>query len=112
LGTELIAQITPAELAAWRTDAARPAPVIVDVREPWEFEHCRIEGSVPIPLGQIPARMGELPADADLVLVCHHGGRSQQAAMWLERNGRGNLHNLRGGVEAWALEVDPAMPRY
>ena len=112
MGTELIAQITPAELAAWRTDAARPAPVIVDVRESWEFEHCRIEGSVPIPLGQIPARVGELPADADLVLVYHHGGRSQQAAMWLERNGRANVHNLRGGVEAWALEVDPAVPRY
>jgi rhodanese-related sulfurtransferase len=108
----LIPQISPTELAAWRADASRPAPVVVDVREPWEFERCRIEGAVPIPLGQIPARQAELPADAALVLVCHHGGRSQQAATWLERNGRGNVHNLRGGVEAWALEVDPAMPRY
>ena len=108
----MIAQISPAELAAWRADASRPPPVIVDVREPVELEICRIEGSVAIPLGQIPARAGELPADVDLVLVCHHGGRSQQAATWLERNGRANVHNLRGGVEAWALDVDPAMPRY
>ena len=82
------------------------------MREPWELELCRIDGAVPIPLGQIPVRHGELPADRELVLVCHHGGRSQQAAMWLERNGHANVHNLRGGVEAWSLEVDPAMPRY
>ncbi|MEO8345170.1 MAG: rhodanese-like domain-containing protein [Betaproteobacteria bacterium] len=107
-----MAQLGPVELASWRADSLRPAPVIVDVREPWEVEFCRIEGAVSIPLGQIPTRHGELPADRDLVLVCHHGGRSQQAAMWLERNGRAGVHNLRGGVEAWSLEVDPAMPRY
>ncbi len=108
----MIPQIAPAELAAWRDDAARGAPVIVDVREPWEIELCRIEGAMPIPLGQLPARHEELPADNDLVLVCHHGARSQQAAMWLARNGHAKVHNLRGGVEAWSLEVDPAMPRY
>jgi rhodanese-related sulfurtransferase len=108
----LIKQISPMELASWRADAARPAPVVVDVREPWEFELCRIEDSLNVPLGQIPARHAELPRNRDLVLVCHHGGRSQQAAMWLAGDGRENVHNLRGGVEAWALEVDPAMPRY
>ena len=108
----MIAQISPAELAAWRADTTRPAPVIVDVREPWEFERCRIEGSLPLPLGQIPARHAELPRDRDLVLVCHHGSRSQQAASWLAGNGHPNVHNLRGGVEAWAVDVDPAMPRY
>jgi rhodanese-related sulfurtransferase len=108
----LIRQIAPLDLASWRNDPARSAPVLVDVREPWEFERCRIEGSIPIPLGQIPARAAELPPGAELVLVCHHGGRSQQAAVWLERNGHANVHNLQGGVEGWALEVDPAMPRY
>ncbi len=108
----MIRQIAPGDLASWRNDPGRAAPVIVDVREPWEYERCRIEGSIPIPLNQIPARAAELPADAELVLVCHHGGRSQQAAVWLERNGHANVHNLRGGVEGWALEVDPAMPRY
>jgi rhodanese-related sulfurtransferase len=108
----LIAQIDPAELAAWRADRARPAPLLVDVREPWEFERCRIEGSLSVPLQELPARLAELPPGCDLVLVCHHGTRSQHAAMWLERNGYARLANLRGGVAAWADEVDPAMPRY
>ena len=108
----MIKQISPAELAAWRADAARPAPLLVDVREPWEFERCRIDGSLTLPLGQIPARHAELPEDRELVLVCHHGGRSQQAAMWLAGNGHPRVHNLSGGVEAWAVDVDPAMPRY
>jgi len=108
----LIPQIAPAELAAWRADAARAPPVVVDVREPWEYGHCRIEGSLSVPLNELPARLGELPADRDLVLVCHHGSRSQHAAMWLAQNGIVKVHNLRGGVEAWALEVDPAMSRY
>ncbi|MFO1413424.1 MAG: rhodanese-like domain-containing protein [Burkholderiales bacterium] len=107
-----MAQIAPAELAAWLADPARPAPFVVDVREPWEVERCRIDGAHPIPLHELPARVGELPRDGDLVLVCHHGGRSQHAAMWLAGNGFPKLHNLRGGVDAWANDVDPAMPRY
>ncbi|MEO8753848.1 MAG: rhodanese-like domain-containing protein [Casimicrobiaceae bacterium] len=107
-----MAQIAPAELAAWRADTSRSAPAVVDVRETWEYALCSIEGSLSVPLGQLPARLGELPAERDLVLVCHHGGRSQNAAMWLAQNGFPSVHNLRGGVEAWALEVDPAMPRY
>ena len=108
----MISQIAPKEVASWRADASRAAPLLVDVREPWEHERCRIDGSVLVPLSQLPARHAELPTDRDLVLVCHHGGRSQQAAMWLARNGHPHVHNLRGGVEAWALEIDPAMPRY
>ena len=105
-------QITPQLLHQWLADTGRKPPVLLDVREPWEFEHCRIEGSVSIPLAQLPARRELLPENRDLVLVCHHGVRSQQAALWLARNGFANLHNLAGGVEAWAVEVDPAMPRY
>lgn len=108
----MIPQLAPAELARWRDDAAREAPVLVDVREPWEFAHCRIEDSISIPLGQLPARLAELPRNRDLVLVCHHGSRSQHAAMLLAQRGFASVHNLRGGVEAWALEVDPAMQRY
>jgi len=108
----LIPQIAPLDVAAWRADSARVAPVLVDVREPWEHERCRIEGSVLLPLAQLPARHAELPAGHDLVLVCHHGGRSQQAAMWLARNGHSHVYNLRGGVDAWAMEVEPSMPRY
>ena len=108
----MIPQLPPADLAAWLADPARPAPAIVDVREPWEFDRCHIAGALSVPLGQLPARLPDLPAAQPLVLVCHHGSRSQQAALWLSRNGMADVHNLRGGVEAWALEVDPAMPRY
>jgi len=108
----LIPQIAPKDVAAWRADQARVAPVLVDVREPWEHERCRIEGSVLLPLAQLPARHTELPAGRDLVLVCHHGGRSQQAAMWLARNGHPSVYNLQGGVDAWAIELEPAMQRY
>jgi rhodanese-related sulfurtransferase len=108
----LIPQLAPADLARWRADAARAAPVLVDVREPWEFAHCRIGDSISIPLGLLATRLAELPRNRDLVLVCHHGSRSQHAAMLLARRGFGSVHNLRGGVEAWALEVDPAMQRY
>ncbi len=108
----MIGRLAPADLAAWRADAAREAPVLVDVREPWEFERCCIEGSRSIPLQQLPVHAESLPQDRDLVLVCHHGGRSAQAAMWLARNGFARVHNLEGGVDAWAVTVDPAMPRY
>ena len=108
----MIPQIAPAELAHWRADATRPAPVLVDVREPWEYAHCRIEGSLSVPLSELPARVAELPAQRELVVVCHHGSRSQHAAQWLAGNGFANVHNLRGGVEAWAVEVEPGMRRY
>lgn len=108
----MIGRLTPAGLVAWRADAAREAPVVVDVREPWEYERCHIVDTLSIPLRDLPARVGDLPPDRELVLVCHHGGRSAQACAWLARNGHERVHNLEGGVDAWALTVDPAMPRY
>lgn len=108
----MISQITPAELQGWRADTARAAPVVIDVREPWEYAHCRIDGSLSVPLGELPARLRELPVERELVLVCHHGSRSQNAAQWLAQNGYANVHNLRGGIEAWAVEIDPAVRRY
>jgi len=108
----LIPEITPKELAAWRADATREAPSLIDVREPWEFDHCRIEGSQLVPLGQLVARVGELPRDRPLVIVCHHGNRSGVATDFLRRSGFEHVLNLRGGVEAWASDVDKSMPRY
>jgi rhodanese-related sulfurtransferase len=108
----LIPEITPKSLAAWRADAARPAPALIDVRERWEFDHCRIEGSQLVPLGQLVARLGELPRDRPLVIVCHHGNRSGVATDFLRRRGFDDVWNLAGGVEAWASDVDPSMPRY
>jgi rhodanese-related sulfurtransferase len=108
----LIPQLAPADLVRWREDASREPPFVVDVREPWEFDHCRIDGSVLIPLGELPRRVDELPAGRAIVMVCHTGRRSQHAAMFLEQAGFADVHNLAGGVERWAVEIDPAMKRY
>jgi rhodanese-related sulfurtransferase len=108
----LIPQLAPVELARWRADERREAPLVVDVREPWEFEYCRIDGAISIPLSELSRRHAELPRERPLVMVCHHGRRSQHAAMMLLGAGFAKLHNLAGGVEAWAADVDPAMKRY
>lgn len=104
--------LTAPELAAWLADPARDKPVLLDVREPWEFQTCRIEGSVPIPMNSIPARLQELDEETPIVCICHHGARSMSVAAFLERNGFPQVINLTGGVHAWALQVDNSMPTY
>ncbi len=108
----MIPEITPKELAAWRDDASRAAPTLIDVRERWEFDVCRIEGSTLLPLGQLVARLDEVPRDRPLVIVCHHGNRSGVATDFLRRAGFADVRNLVGGVERWATDVDRSMPRY
>jgi rhodanese-related sulfurtransferase len=108
----LIPQLPVSELADWRADSGREPPLLVDVREPWEYELCRIDGSLSMPLGELTRRLAELPRDRPLVMVCHHGSRSGQAAMLLARAGFLDVHNLRGGVAAWAVEVEPGMKTY
>jgi rhodanese-related sulfurtransferase len=105
-------QITPAQLAAWLADAKREKPVLLDVRESWEWELARLEGAQHIPMRDIPARLAELDDEREVVAICHHGGRSQQVAMFLEKNGFAKIHNLQGGVDAWSRTVDPAVPLY
>ncbi len=105
-------QIRAPQLAAWLADKGQPQPVLLDVREPWEIELCQLPGSQHIPMHLIPMRSDEIASDREVVVICHHGGRSMQVAMFLERNGFSNVHNLMGGVEAWACEVDPSMRRY
>jgi rhodanese-related sulfurtransferase len=91
---------------------AGTAMALLDVREPWEVEICRIEGSIDIPLGDLQERVGELPRDRPLVVMCHHGGRSAHATAWLRRNGFDNATNLEGGIDAWAREIDQTMKVY
>jgi rhodanese-related sulfurtransferase len=100
------------ELAEWLADDQRPKPLLLDVREPWEFDVCRIEGSQLMPMRTVPARLGDLEHGRDIVCLCHHGGRSMHVAMFLERQGFAGVYNLTGGVDAWARQVDPAMPTY
>ena len=105
-------QIAPPALAAWLADPARKKPLLLDVREPWEFERCHIEGSQLLPMGEIASRAGELDSAKEVVVICHHGGRSMQVAMFLEKQGFSEVINLAGGVDAWARTVDPGMPVY
>lgn len=87
-------------------------PVMIDVREPWEYELAHLEGSRLVPLGELAGRIGELPTGASLVTVCHKGMRSERAAALLRRAGFASVRSLEGGVDAWALAVDPTMRRY
>jgi rhodanese-related sulfurtransferase len=105
-------QITPTELAAWLAEKSRAKPVLLDVREAWEYETARIAGSQHVPMGEVPGRKDEIDATADIVVICHHGGRSMQTALFLEKNGFHKVHNLTGGVDAWARSVDSSVPIY
>ena len=86
---------------------------LIDVREPWEFATAHIEGSVPIPMGDVPSRAHqELDPEEPLVVVCHHGVRSMNVTVWLRNQGFENAQSLRGGIDAWSVEVDPKVARY
>jgi len=86
---------------------------LIDVREPWEFATAHIEGSVPIPMGEVPSRAHqELDPEEPLVVVCHHGVRSMNVTVWLRNQGFENAQSLRGGIDAWSVEVDPKVARY
>lgn len=105
-------QMTPVELSDWLADPLRDKPVLLDVREPAEFAICRIEGSLLMPMGTVPTRLPDLDPDAEIVVICHHGARSAQVCMFLERQGFSQVRNLAGGVAAWAAQVDPGMAQY
>ena len=105
-------QITPQLLQQWLADRGRKPPVLLDVREPWEFRTCRIEGSMLAPMNTIPARAQELDPGTDTVVICHHGMRSMQVARFLEHAGFDQVYNLQGGVDSWAQQVDTSMPTY
>ncbi len=88
------------------------APFVLDVREDSEVARGIIPGAHHIPLGQLPQRSQELPRDRPIVVNCHHGGRSGRATIWLRQNGFENVMNLTGGIDAWAIRIDPKMERY
>jgi rhodanese-related sulfurtransferase len=104
------ASIDVSELADWRQSGA--AHVLLDVREPWEIDVAGLPGALAIPMQEIPNRLAEIPKSGPLVVMCHHGGRSQQVTNWLRAQGYDNALNLTGGIDAWSREVDGATPRY
>ena len=91
---------------------AREKFQLLDVREPWEVAIAHLPGSTHIPLGQLSARLSELPADSDIIVMCHSGGRSRRATEMLIARGFDRAANLTGGIDAWADEIDPDMPTY
>ena len=111
-------QISTRQLAAWLTesksnkDDLRPMPALIDVRQPWEFERGHIAGSVLMTMHTVPLRLAELDKKSDLVVICEHGARSMQVAMFLENNGFSSIYNLAGGVSAWIRDVDPALRKF
>ncbi|MGD9385330.1 MAG: rhodanese-like domain-containing protein [Thioalkalispiraceae bacterium] len=93
-------------------DTCKEMPMLLDVREPWEYEKCHLNGSQLIPMREIPYSLDKLDPDKETVVICHHGIRSRQVAYYLEQAGFDKVINLEGGVEAWAQDVDPDMQRY
>ena len=113
----MIDQVRPAELAAWFAQtAADGLPVLLDVREPWERELASVapKGAelLAIPMGQLVQRLAELDLDRPTACLCHHGVRSQHVAAYLAQRGHYQVVNITGGIDAWAREHDPGIPRY
>lgn len=104
-------EINVSELHHYLEDADHP-PLLLDVREPWEFEVCHIEGALLLPMAEIPQRIVELEPSRETVVICHHGIRSQKVALFLNHSGFSQVINLRGGIHAWALEIDLEMVTY
>lgn len=106
----MIGEISVDDLARWRSEAKEF--VLLDVREPNEIATAAVSGSTCIPMREIPARLGELPQDKPIAVMCHHGGRSERVAMFLAQRGFLDVVNVEGGIDAYARRVDPSIPRY
>lgn len=103
--------VTPAQLHEYLNNCDA-APILLDVREQWEFDYCNIKDSILIPMGQLPARLDELDTSKEIIMICHHGIRSRQMGYYMEQMGFSSITNLDGGVEQWARDVEPTMKRY
>ena len=103
-------ELTPAAVKHLLDDGHRL--VLLDVREPQEVALVRLAGSVHIPMGEVPNRLHELDPVADIVVYCHHGGRSASVAGFLRQHAFTSVANLTGGINQWALTVQPELPRY
>jgi rhodanese-related sulfurtransferase len=93
--------------------ASKNPPLLLDVREPWEYQTAHIEPSTLIPMNEIPGRAHqEFDEEAPILVLCHHGSRSLSVAAWLRQQGFDKAQSVAGGINAWSLRIDPAIPRY
>lgn len=105
-------ELSVRDLKAAQDDGTAADWDILDVREPWEHALCALPEARLIPMPGLPGRLPELDPRRTTVVLCHHGLRSYQVAVWLERNGFTDVANLSGGIDAWAREIDPDMAQY
>lgn len=103
-------EITVHELRELLDGAA--APRLLDVRQPHEFEFVKLDGALPVTTELVDTMMAEWPKDTPIVTYCHHGVRSLQAARFLAQQGFTDVRSLAGGIDAWAVEIEPGLPRY
>ena len=104
-------EITPQEAAALL--ASPNPPILIDVREQWEFNAAHIENSLLMPMGDVPSRAHqELDEDEPILVLCHHGARSLNVTMWLRQQGFAQARSIAGGIESWSRQIDPSIPRY
>ena len=113
----MIEQIPPSALPDWlATVTGDQLPLLLDVREPaeWQAASVRPAGAelLLMPMHNIPARVADLDPDRPVAVLCHHGGRSMQVAMFLAQHGFERVANVAGGIDAWSRDVDPSVPRY
>lgn len=107
-----ITQITALQLQQRLQHQDQEHLVLLDVRETNEFAYSHLIGSINIPLRELPQQLDQLDMEHDIVVLCHHGMRSQQACLFLEQYGFQQLFNLQGGIDAWSLQCDPTVLRY
>ncbi len=112
----MIEQIRPSELGTWLQAQAHAPGVVLDVREPWEWQTARVQenGFVlkHIPMGELATRVDELDRGTPVACLCHHGVRSQHVALFLARLGFERVANITGGIHAWSEQTDPTIPLY
>ena len=111
----MVQQVRPSQLADWLAGHGGTA-TLLDVREPWERAVAQATAPglrvVAMPMHRVPSRLAELDASQPVACLCHHGARSQQVALYLERHGFDTVANVAGGIDAWSRELDGAVPRY
>ena len=104
-------EITVAQLQSLL--ASPNKPLLLDVREPWEYQTAHINGSTLLPMNEIPGRAHqELDEESPILVLCHHGARSLSVAAWLRQQGFDKAQSVSGGIDAWSLSIDPTVPRY
>ncbi len=106
----MIEDITPSEFNQRRESGE--LWTLLDVREAWEIGIARIDKTIDIPMGEVPARFAELDARQAIAIICHSGGRSAQVASYLVQSGFDRVANILGGIDAWSLDIDDSIPRY